>query len=99
LLGKEVQTIVSEVKAMQDHLGALNDANVASRLLRDFLADWEKQQAELPLLERQSPAQIAGYLNSKLEERHRLLVSFPAAWSHFNRPKFRRQLARAVGNL
>ncbi len=99
LLGKEVQTIISEVKAMQDHLGALNDADVASHLLRDFLADWEEQQAVLPLLERQSPAQITGYLNSKLEERHRLLVSFPAAWSHFNRPKFRRQLARAVGNL
>lgn len=99
LLGKEVQAVISEVKAMQDHLGALNDAEVTSHLLRDFLADWEKQQAELPLVERQSPAQVMGYLNSTVEERHRLLVSFPQAWANFNRSKFRRQLAQAIGKL
>jgi CHAD domain-containing protein/transposase len=99
LLGKEGRAVIGELKAMQDHLGALNDAQVTSQLLHDFQVEWDKQQAELPLAERQSPAQVMGYLNSTIEERHRLLVSFPQAWANFNRPAFRRQLARAVGKL
>jgi CHAD domain-containing protein/uncharacterized protein YjbK/transposase-like protein len=99
VLGKEVQAVINELKAMQDHLGALHDADVTGHLLRDFLADWEKQQSEIPLVERQSPAQIMGYLNTTVEERHRLLVSFPQVWANFNRPQFRRQLAQAIGKL
>ena len=84
---------------MQDHLGDLNDADVASRILNSFLAEWEAAQLDIPLAERQSPTQIVGYLSSKLEERHRLLVTFPQAWANFNRPEVQRNMALALAAL
>lgn len=99
ILGPEGKTVVEDVKAMQDHLGNLNDADVASEILREFLSDWEAHQLHLPLDQRQSPAPIANYLNAKLKERHELLVSFPKAWAHFNRPEMRHNLAKAISVL
>jgi CHAD domain-containing protein len=99
ILGDERKKIIKEVKGMQDHLGDMNDADVASVILRDFLAEWEQHQLHLPLKERQSPTQIVTYLNSKLNERHQLLVSFPQAWAHFNRFEFRQNLAMALSVL
>jgi CHAD domain-containing protein/adenylate cyclase class IV len=99
LLGTEVKMVIDEVKAMQDHLGNLNDANVASDISRDYLANWEEHQLHLPLVERRSPTQMVSYLTSKLDERHRLLVTFPEKWAHFNRAELRRNLALAVAAL
>jgi CHAD domain-containing protein len=99
LLGPEVTTVIKELKVMQDHLGDLNDADVASQILRRFLAEWEEQQLDKPLAERQSPTQIVAYLTAKLEERHRLMVTFPEAWANFNRPEVRRNLALALAAL
>ena len=95
--GKEM--VISEVKAMQDHLGDMNDADVAAAILRDFLADWETHQLHLPLSERQSPAPIVAYLNAQLNQRHRLLTTFPKVWENFNRPEFRANLAKAISML
>lgn len=95
--GKEM--VIAEVKAMQDHLGDMNDADVASAILRDFLADWETHQLHLPLAQRQSPTPIVTYLNAQLNQRHRLLTTFPKAWAHFNRPEFRENLAKAISIL
>ncbi|RME98401.1 MAG: CHAD domain-containing protein, partial [Chloroflexi bacterium] len=95
--GKEM--VIKEVKAMQDHLGDMNDADVAAAILRDFLADWETHQLHLPLAQRQSPAPIVAYLNAQLNQRHRLLTTFPKAWAHFNRPEFRANLAKAISML
>ncbi len=99
LLGPEVTTVIKELKVMQNHLGDLNDADVSSRMLRTFLAEWEEQQLEVPLAERQSPTQIVAYLTSRLEERHRLIVTFPEAWANFNRPEVRKDLALALAAL
>lgn len=96
ILGEEKKAVIEDVKAMQDHLGHLNDADTASKILQEFLADWEEHQRNLPLAERQSPAQIAAYLEVKLSERHQLLISFADAWTRFNRPEFRLNLARAM---
>ncbi len=99
ILGPEREMVIKEVKVMQDYLGDLNDADVAGGILRDFLADWEEHQLHRPLSERQSPVQVVAYLNSKLEERHQLIVNFPQTWARFNRPEFRRNLALAVAAL
>ena len=99
LLGTEVKMVIDEVKTMQDHLGHLNDANIASDISRDYLANWEEHQLHLPLAERRSPTQMVSYLTTKLEERHRLLVTFPEKWTHFNRAELRRNLALAVAAL
>ncbi|MCK6626513.1 MAG: CHAD domain-containing protein [Anaerolineae bacterium] len=99
ILGEEGERVIEAVKALQDHLGELNDAEVASHSLRDLLAEWDQNQAHLPLTERQSPTQLAAYLEAKLEERQRLLETFPLAWARFNQPDLRRNLALAIAAL
>ncbi|MFN8458112.1 MAG: CHAD domain-containing protein [Anaerolineae bacterium] len=97
ILGEESQWVIDEVKMLQDHLGELNDAEVASNLLRDLLAEWNKSQAWPPLARQQSS--LTAYLESRLAERQRLLETFPEAWERFNQPDFRRNLALAVSVL
>jgi CHAD domain-containing protein len=84
VLGEECNLVIEEVKAMQDYLGDLNDADVAISILHDFLEEWESHQQRLPLTERQPSTTIVQYLNERIEGRHRLLMSFPNAWERFS---------------
>jgi CHAD domain-containing protein len=88
VLGQEARMVIKEVKAMQDHLGDLNDADVATQLLQDFLKDRPEGQEGL-----------ITYLQDRQRERARLLASFPAAWERFSRPKVGRNLALAIAAL
>jgi CHAD domain-containing protein/uncharacterized protein YjbK len=99
ILGDEGEKVIKEVKNLQDHLGNLNDAHVASELLRDFLVKWDQHQLHLPLDQRESPVHLVTYLNTRLADRQRLIVTFPKAWGRFNRPSFRRNLALAISVL
>ena len=38
VLGKRAFEVIEEVKPLQDHLGDMNDAQVASQILREFIA-------------------------------------------------------------
>jgi CHAD domain-containing protein len=99
VLGEEAKAIITELKAVQDHLGDLNDAVVATQILKEFLEDWETSQADLPMTERRNPEPIVNYLAARHAERYRLMVTFQEVWAHFNRPEFRRSLALAVSEL
>ncbi len=88
VLGQEAKTVIQEIKTMQDHLGDLNDADVAVHLLSGFL------QTSL-----QKEEGLLAYLHDRERERARLLDTFPAAWEHYNRPKVSRNLALAVAAL
>lgn len=99
VLGESAKLVINEVKKLQDHLGDLNDAVVATHILTDFLANWEAQQAQMPISERQNPQAIVAYLAARHDERHRLMVTFSEAWEHFNQPEFRQNLASAVSVL
>jgi CHAD domain-containing protein len=99
VLGEEVEAVIGDLKAIQDHLGALNDANTACTMLNKFQVEWENRQVAVPILERKSLDIMVTYLAYRLAERHRLLVSFPGVWYHFNRPEFRHNLAVAISAL
>jgi len=99
VLGEEAKVVIDEIKGLQDHLGDLNDANVACQILRDFLDNWEELQSGLPLSERQNPEPVVAYLAAKHAERYNLMVTFQQAWDHFNRPEFHRNLALSVSVL
>jgi len=99
ILGEEGKLVIEEVKALQDHLGALNDARVASDLLRALLAAWDKKQRRLPQVEPQNSTQLAAYLQARLEEQQYLLETFPQAWARFNHSELRRNLALAIAVL
>jgi CHAD domain-containing protein len=99
VLGDEAKAVIDELKSLQDHLGDLNDAQVASNIIRAFIDDWEPRQAMLPIHERQNLEEVVNYLAFRLAERHHLMVTFAKAWKRFSRAEFRRNLARAVGVL
>jgi CHAD domain-containing protein len=99
VLGEDVKAVINEIKKLQDHLGDLNDANVASGILRDFLAQWDVLQAQKPVAERHTPEPVLMYLSYQYTERQRLLLTFQEAWVRFNRPRLREKLAKAVAVL
>jgi len=99
VLGPEAKMVIDDIKQLQDHLGDLNDAQVATEILRAFLTQWDQQQAQQAVSERQSPEAIMAYLTYRYNERHQLMITFQQAWEHFTRPEFRHNLALAVSVL
>ncbi len=99
VLGSEAKWIIDEIKKVQDHLGDLNDADVACTILNNFLRDWEGRQMQQPLSERLNPEPIVAYLAVKHAERHHLMLSFEETWAAFDRPEFMQQLALAISVL
>jgi CHAD domain-containing protein len=96
VLGPEGEAVIKEVKVMQDHLGDLNDADVAIHLLNEFLRDWDATEGNVPLSQRRSVEGVVTYLAARHAEKHRLLTTFPEAWARLNRVEVRRWLALAV---
>jgi CHAD domain-containing protein len=99
VLGEQAKAVIDDLKKLQDHLGDLNDAEVATLILREFLDNWDARQAERLLDERQNPEAIFAYLTARHAERYRLIVTFGELWAYFNREEFRRNLAMAVSVL
>ena len=99
VLGADCEAVIQEIKGLQDHLGDLNDADVACRLLNEFLQNWEANQMSLPLSQRKSSEPVVAYLAYRHAERHRLMTTFPSAWQNFNRPELIKKLAQAVSVL
>jgi CHAD domain-containing protein len=99
VLGEQAKAVIDDLKKLQDHLGDLNDAEVATRILREFLDNWDARQSERTLDERQNPEAIFAYLTARHAERHRLIVTFGEMWVYFNRDEFRHNLALAVSVL
>lgn len=88
VLGGESKKVIAEIKRMQDHLGDLNDADVAIRLLHGFLARDPRDQEGL-----------VNYLRTREVERDKLVESFPAAWERYTRPTVRHNLTLAMAAL
>jgi CHAD domain-containing protein len=102
VLGPEASQVIREVKAMQDHLGDLQDAVVASGLLRDFLTWGTWGHAERPAAVPAAPViapGVAAYLAAKQAELQRLLDTFPPAWASFKATEFSQLVAAAVSVL
>lgn len=99
VLGGEARELIEEIKVLQDHLGDLNDADVACQILREFLDEWENRQLMVPIDERDDPEPIVAYLATRHAERHRLVVTFRDAWARFDRPEVRARFAAAVSVL
>ena len=102
VLGPEVQMMIDRVKALQDHLGDLQDCFIAREILTDFLAwgAWrpkKKQKIERP----QQPTLfqdlgVNTYLRSKEREQQILLDSFPHVWGEIRDPYFSHSIAAMV---
>ncbi|MBE9475256.1 MAG: CHAD domain-containing protein, partial [Chloroflexi bacterium] len=99
VLGEEVKELIEEIKVLQDHLGDLNDANVACSILRQFLDEWESRQVYRPISERENPEPVVAYLANKHAERYFLTTTFQDVWQGFDQPEMRAKLASAIAVL
>jgi CHAD domain-containing protein len=99
VLGPENKDLINRIKILQDHLGDLNDADVACAILREFLDNWEARQVHLPIIERENPEPVVAYLASKHAERYLLTTTFQEAWQRFDQPQVRADIASAVSVL
>ncbi len=99
VLGEEVKPVINELKGLQDHLGDLNDAQVACLIVQEFLERRQGQKQTSLEVERLDDETIRAYLNFRYNERERLFSSFPEVWEKFVNAEFRRNLALAVSVL
>lgn len=92
-LGDDAAPLIARVTALQDHLGLLNDADVAASMARTFLVE---HAGELSAIE---SAAIGRYLVSREREVARLRRSAGPAWRGVAGVGFRRALGRVVAGL
>jgi CHAD domain-containing protein len=92
-LGDDAAPLIARVTALQDHLGLMNDADVAASMARTFLVD---HAGDLSQLEN---AAIGRYLVSREREVARLRRSVGPAWRGVAGIGFRRSLGRVVARI
>ena len=99
VLGPKAKAAIERVVALQDHLGDLQDACVASDMLRDFVNRWAEEQKTRSAMQRVEIHGVTQYLAAQQEQMHTLLEAFPAAWAAFNSEAIRQELAAAIAVL
>ncbi len=92
-LGRDSARLLERVVALQDHLGCLHDADVATKLVRDLLV---ARAGELSQLETES---IGAYLHSREREVARRRRTLGPIWRAVDGAPFRRALGRATAAL
>jgi CHAD domain-containing protein len=105
VLAPQTGDLIKQMKVLQDHLGDLQDAVVASELLRDFLTwgTWGgardgKKRSKIPKEPIVAPG-VAVYMAKKQAELQRLLRTFPDVWRFFRSPEFKQTVAVVVAPL
>jgi CHAD domain-containing protein len=104
VLAPQASDLIQQMKVLQDHLGDLQDAVVASELLRDFLTwgTWGvpkgKKKSKLPKEPVVAPG-VAIYMADKQAELQRLLDTFPDMWAYFQSQEFKQTVAVVVAPL
>jgi CHAD domain-containing protein len=92
-LGPESGLLIERVTALQDHLGALNDADVTAHMARSFLVENAGSLSQL------ESAATARYLVSREREVARLRRTVGGPWRGVTGVSFRRSLVRTVASL
>ena len=92
-LGPDAAYAIARTVALQDHLGALHDAEVAAMRARTFLVESSGRLSEA------ETGAIGRYLTSREKEMARLRRTVGRPWRAVMGPSFRRSLARAIAAL
>jgi len=92
-LGPDTDPLIARVTALQDHLGLLNDADVAANLARAYLVEHAGDLSEA------EGAAIGRYLVSREREMARVRRTLPPVWRGVAGLGFRRGLGRVVAGL
>lgn len=86
VLGKEQYVAIKLLKEIQDHLGDLNDAQVALLLLEDLPGEYKNPHSQ-------------AYYDFRRGERDALVASFPDMWQRFANGGFENNLEMALRPL
>jgi CHAD domain-containing protein len=97
--GPEAKRVIREVKAMQDHLGDLNDAEFASRIVNEFIREHDTKYSGIPGFMRPDITGVITYAAARAAEKRHQLDTFPQLWENFLRDGVRRDLALALSVL
>jgi CHAD domain-containing protein len=92
-LGPDSAPLIARIVALQDHLGLMNDANVAAHMARTFLVEHAGE------LSTQESAAIGRYLFNREREVARLRRTVGNPWRGVAGVGFRRSLGRVVAGL
>jgi CHAD domain-containing protein len=92
-LGDDALPLIEKVTNLQDHLGTMNDADVAGSMARTFLVEHASQLSQL------ESAAIGRYLVDREREVSRLRRSISSPWRSVAGAGFRRTLGRVVAGL
>lgn len=96
VLGQGAPQVIRQVIAVQDHLGEIQDADVASRLLAEYLSKAFKEQA---LAITPATADLDGvtrYFSHRLDQSRQMAATFSPLWKQIDSIKFRRRLAAVI---
>jgi CHAD domain-containing protein len=93
VLPVNARQLITQVTQMQDHLGLLNDADVAARATRDWL------NLNAPMLPARSREAVGLYLDSREAEVEQLRRSFRPLWRRITGRTFRRALGVAITQI
>ncbi len=99
VLGPGAAPLIRQVIAVQDHLGEIQDAEVASQLLAEYLAKAYRAQAAVSAAEAVDLDGVARYLAQRRGHSRQMTATFPQAWKQIESAKFRRRLAAVVASL
>jgi CHAD domain-containing protein len=92
-LGPDSAPLIARIVALQDHLGLMNDANVAAHMARTFLVEHAGE------LSTQESTAIGRYLVNREREVARLRRTVGTPWRGVAGVGFRRSLGRVVAGL
>jgi CHAD domain-containing protein len=99
VLGPGTRRAIAEVVALQDHLGALQDAVVAGEILRDYLATgtWGTGSAA-PASPGQAPLApgVQAYLEANMADFRHLVDTFAPAWQRIAGAEFQRLISACL---
>jgi CHAD domain-containing protein len=96
VLGPGAPQLIRQVIAAQDHLGEIQDAEVANRLLADYLSKAFKEQAAASMLEAADLDGVTRYLSHRRDQSRQMTATFPEMWKQIDSVKFRRRLAAVI---
>jgi CHAD domain-containing protein len=86
VLGKEIDGFIEDLKVIQEHLGRLNDIEVATHALLELMED----------LEADHNASLRVYIDALEQENPALVTEFATKWTRFCSKSVQRKLANAV---
>jgi CHAD domain-containing protein len=93
VLPVNARQLISQVTELQDHLGKLNDADVAARVTRDWL------NLNAPVLPARSREAVGLYLDAREAEVEQLRRSFRPLWRRITGRTFRKALGIAITQI